>query len=357
MAESRIHRSQREFNRNADVIADAGGRSARAAAETVDGDDIRAGARNAGRNRRDVMHRRNLNDDRLGVPRRFLERENQLAQILDGVDIMVRRGGNGVRAFWNHARFGNICHNLPARQMPADARLRALPHLDFNRRARVQVIVIDAEASRRDLHNRVFAVLVEVLLRRAREGLMRVIANRAVRHGGEHNRHFELELGRRVVNELAILVAADAFGTATEVDARLHRLTQRVNGRVRDLRGVNQQLIPVHRQRRGIAHRGQDFRHRLRGVVDVILERVVGLDDFQRAGRAERHAALAVDARAFVGNHQPQFRVVLMHLVGALAFADAAGDAAVLVAHHLIRGIEKIHSHQARPPSVVKMTG
>ena len=50
--------------------------------------------------------------------------------------------------------------------------------------------MIDAEAPRRDLHNRVFAVLVEVLmpaafagvvirselLRRAREGLMRVIA-------------------------------------------------------------------------------------------------------------------------------------------------------------------------------------
>ena len=294
---------------------------------------------------------------------------------------MVRRGGNRVRAFGNHARFGNISHNLPARQVAADARLRALPHLDFNRRARVQVIVIDAEAPRRDLHNRVFAVLVEVLmqaafagvvirselLRRAREGLMRVIANRAVRHGGEHNRHFELELGRRVVNELAVLVAADAFRTAAEVNARLHRLTQRVNGRVRDLRSVNQQLIPVHRQRRGIAHRGQehaarlrltvDFRHRLRGVVHIILECVIGLDDFQRAGRAERHAALAVDARAFVGNHQPQFRVVLMHLVGALAFADAAGDAAVLVAHHFIRGIEKIHSHQARPPSVVKMTG
>ena len=270
MAESRIHRSQRQFNRDADVIADAGRRSARAAAEAVDGDDVRAGTRNAGRNRRDVMHRRNLDNDRLCVPRRFLERENQLAQILDGVNIMVRRGGNRVRAFGNHARFGNIRHNLPARQMTANARLCALPHLDFNRRARVQVIVIDAEAPRRDLHNRVFAVLVEVLmqaafagvvirselLRRARKGFVRVIANRAVRHGGEHNRHFELELGRRVVNELAVLVAADAFRTAAEVNARLHRLTQRVNGRVRDLRGVNQQLIPVDRQRRGVAHRG-----------------------------------------------------------------------------------------------------
>ena len=65
----------------------------------------------------------------------------------------------------------------------------------------------------------------------------------------------EINRLRRVVNELAVLVAADAFRTAAEVNARLHRLTQRVNGRVRDLRGVNQQLIPVHRQRRGIRAR------------------------------------------------------------------------------------------------------
>ena len=48
-------------------------------------------------------------------------------------------------------------YDLCARQVPADARLRALPHLDFNGRARVQVILMHAEAPRRNLHDRVLA--------------------------------------------------------------------------------------------------------------------------------------------------------------------------------------------------------
>ena len=42
-------------------------RRARAAAETVDGDDVRAAACNAGRNGCNVVHRRNLDDDGLFV--------------------------------------------------------------------------------------------------------------------------------------------------------------------------------------------------------------------------------------------------------------------------------------------------
>ena len=41
-AQPLIHRRQRQLNRDAHVVADAGGRGARAAAEAVDGDDVRA---------------------------------------------------------------------------------------------------------------------------------------------------------------------------------------------------------------------------------------------------------------------------------------------------------------------------
>src|SRR5699024_8187114 len=43
--------------------------------------------------------------------------------------------------------------------------------------------------------------------------------------------------------------------------------------------------------------------------------------------------------------------------VGALSLAYPAGDAAVLIAHHLISGIEEINCHYALPPSRVKITG
>ena len=41
-AQPLIHCRQRQLNRDAHVVADAGGRSARAAAEAVNGDDVRA---------------------------------------------------------------------------------------------------------------------------------------------------------------------------------------------------------------------------------------------------------------------------------------------------------------------------
>ena len=67
IAQALIDRCEGKFNRDADVIADARRRCARAAAEAVDGDDVRAAACNAGRNGCNVVHRRNLDDDGLFV--------------------------------------------------------------------------------------------------------------------------------------------------------------------------------------------------------------------------------------------------------------------------------------------------
>ena len=130
---------------------------------------------------------------------------------------------------------------------------------------------------------------------------------------------------------------------------------------------IDEQLIPVHGQGRGIAHGGEqhaaglrlavDFCHGLARPVHVVLEGVVSLDDFEGAGGAQGDSALAVDAGALVGNHQAQLLVILVNLVGALTLAHTAVDAAVLVADNLIGRVEKINSHQALPPSRVKITG
>ena len=96
--------------------------------------------------------------------------------------------------------------------MAADAGLRALTHLDLDRRARFEVILVDAEAARRDLYDRVLSVFIKVfvkaalarvveyaeLLRRPRERGVSVVADRAVAHRGEHDGHGEFDLRRKL---------------------------------------------------------------------------------------------------------------------------------------------------------------
>ena len=79
----------------------------------------------------------------------------------------MRRGGDRVAALRNHPCAGNVAYDLFPRQVPANARLRSLPHLDLNGRTRVQIIPMHAKAPRRNLHDRVRAVPIEVLMQTA----------------------------------------------------------------------------------------------------------------------------------------------------------------------------------------------
>ena len=65
---------------------------------------------------------------------------------------------------------------------------------------------------------------------------------------------------------------------------------------------------------------------------------------------------MAVDALGVVAQQDAPFGIEGMHLVGALAFAHAAGDAALAVADDLIFGIQKIYRHIARLPSSLSVT-
>ena len=273
---------------------------------------------------------------------------------------MVRGGGDGVRALRNHTGLGDVRADLVAGQVAADARLCALAHLDLDGRARFEVVLMYAEAAGRDLHDGVWAVLVKVLMQaalagvvvgaqlagRAGEGLVRVVGDGAVAHRGEHDRNIQLKLRRHVGNEVAVRVALDLARLFAEEGLGLHRLAQRVDGWVGDLRSVDEHFIPVDRIRLRVAHRGEqhaaraglavDLRNGLAGPVRVFLEGVIGLYDLERARRAERNTAMAGDALGFIHLHFLELRVVKMHFVGALPLTSAAADAAVVVADDLI---------------------
>ena len=269
-----------------------------------------------------------------------------------------------------------------AGQVAADAGLCALTHLDLDRRARLQIFLVHAEAAGRDLYDGVRAVLVEVLVQAALAGIIigaeragragersvRIVGDRAVAHGREHDRHVELELGGQIGYQTAVPVALDFARLFAEEGARLHRLAQRVDRGIGDLRCVDEHFIPVDRVGLRVAHRGEQHAARARLTVDlgdglarpvgVRLEGVVGLDDFERARRAERHAPVAGDAFGLVRHHFLKFRVVEVHFIGALPLARAAGDAAVVVAHDLVLRIQKIDRHYGFPLSFSRtMTG
>ena len=155
-----VHRCQRQLDGDAHIVADAGGRRARAAAEAVDGDDVRAAAGDAAGDGRDVVYRRDLDNHRLFVFGGLLER--------------VRPAAAGPR--WNRCRGAGAGEMASAPsgimrvretsptifapgQMPADAGLGALAHLDLDGRARRSDSPwMHAEPAGRHLHDGVRAV-------------------------------------------------------------------------------------------------------------------------------------------------------------------------------------------------------
>ena len=267
-AKARIHARERKFDGNAHIVADTGGRGARAAAEPVDGDDVRPAPRDAAGDRRAVVHRRDLHDDGLFVTRRLFQRIDELAEVFDRIDVVMRRGRNGVHPLRDHAGGGNGVGDLAAGQVPADARLRALPHLDLDRSRGLEIVFKYPEPARRDLHDGVLSVFIEIFMqaafarvvidaeffRRPRERFVRVVGDRAVTHGGEHDGNAQFELRGQGVFEFPIFVAFEFRRLFAEVHRRFHRLAQRVDGRVCYLRRVDEHFVPIHGVRLGRAH-------------------------------------------------------------------------------------------------------
>ena len=188
-----------------------------------------------------------------------------------------------------------------------------------------------------------------------RERSVCIVGNRAVAHRGKEDRHGELQLRRECRIERAVGAAADRVRLFAEKDARFHRLAQRVDRRVRDLRGVDEKPVPVARQRRRVAGGGEkdaargglliDFADRVALPVLVFAQTAVGFYDLDRARRAERNAALTVHAFGFVCEHDLSLGVVGVDAVGALFFADAAARAPLVAPDDLKRRVDVFDSH------------
>ena len=76
-----------------------------------------------------LWNRRYLHRDGLSVSRRLLQREDELAKILDRVDVVMGRGRDGVGALGDHARARHLGGDLLTGKMPADAGLGPLADL------------------------------------------------------------------------------------------------------------------------------------------------------------------------------------------------------------------------------------
>ena len=244
--------------------------------------------------------------------------------------------------------------------MSADAGLCALAHFDLDGGARVQAAFLNTETAGGHLHDRVRTVFIEIAVESALAGVVvnaellggagersvGVIADRAVG---------KLQLRRECRIERAVSAAADRVRLFAEKNARLHRLAQRVNRRVRDLRGVDEKPVPVARQRRRVAGGGEkdaacgglliDFADRVALPVLVFAQTAVGFYDLDRARRAERNAALTVYAFGFVREHDLSLGVVGVDAVGALLFADAAARAPLVAPDDLKRRVDVFDSH------------
>ena len=238
-----------------------------------------------------------------------------------------------------------------------------------------------AEAARGHLHDGIRPVLIEVLVKpalpgvaedaellsRSREGGVGVVADRAVAHGGEHHGHRQRDLRREARVEGAVRPASDLVRLLPEEDTRLHRFSERIDGRIGHLRGVHEHLVPVNRERIRVPHRREEHAARGRLLVDlvdrralpvgVLAEGVRVLHDLQGSRRAEGHAPLAVHALRLVREQDPTLGIEAVHLVRALPLAHPAGDAAGLIPNDFKFRLDIRDCHQTVPPFTVTITG
>jgi hypothetical protein len=127
-------------------------RGARATLETGNGDVVGHGLGDARGDRADADLGDELHRD---VARRVdvLQVEDQLLQILDGIDVVMRRRRDKPHAGRGVAHLGDRGVDLVTRQLAAFAGLGALRHLDLHHVGVDEILRRHAEAARRHLLN------------------------------------------------------------------------------------------------------------------------------------------------------------------------------------------------------------
>src|ERR1035438_9367658 len=148
-----VRLGQTQFPRNARMLDRRERRRARAAVVTADEYHVRvrlgdAGGDGAHADLRDQLHAH----ARVAV--RVLQVVDQLGEVFDGINVVVRRRRNQADARRGEPRFGDPRINLAAGQFAALARLRALGHLDLKLLRVDEVLARHTEAAGRDLFDR-----------------------------------------------------------------------------------------------------------------------------------------------------------------------------------------------------------
>ena len=142
-----------DFPGRAGVLERGEGARAGAAFEARDGDVVGHRLRHAGGDRADADFGDELHRD---VARRVdvLQVEDELRQVLDRIDVVVRRRRDQADARRRVAHLGDGLVDLVAGQLPAFAGLGALRHLDLHHVGVDEILRGDAKASRGDLLDR-----------------------------------------------------------------------------------------------------------------------------------------------------------------------------------------------------------
>ena len=296
-------------------------------------DQVGIGLGHAGGNGADARPRHQLDrHQRLRV--HLLEVEDELGQILDGVDVVVRRRRDQGHAGHGEAQPGDQFVHLAARQLAALARLGALGDLDLQHLGVDQVGRGDAEPARGDLLDlrhprgtvagRVLAALAAVraaaqAVHGLGQGLVRLGRERAQGHGGGVEAAEDRSLGLDLVER-------------DRLDARAQAEQVAQGGRrpVVDERGAGPPLGGI-----AACHRGLQAEHHLR-VEGVVL---LAVHVLEQAARLDRQ--LRPGGRAGKG---PLVRLQ----VGKGGAADAARRAREADLHHL--PVQADDLEQLRPP-------
>ncbi len=137
---------QADLPGRARVLDGRPGRGARAAVMAGDHHVVALALGHAGRDRAHAHFGDELDRD-VGVRRHVLQVVDELREILDRVDVVVRRRRDQAHARHAVAQLADVVGNLAAGQLAAFAGLGALGHLDLDLVGRRQVLGRDAEAA------------------------------------------------------------------------------------------------------------------------------------------------------------------------------------------------------------------
>ena len=199
------------------------------------------------------------------------------------------------------------------------------------------------------------------LFGRPRQRFVGVVADGAIAHGRKHHRHGKRHVRGHFAYNPALIVALYGTRRTPQRHARLHGFAQRIDGRIGDLRGVNQELVPIHRLRSGRAHGGKKHTACRRLFVRLLHQgrRPVGTARAQAFGSpiipqcvlgAESRASLAVHAQPLVAFHRRALLGKTMNPVCALLLAYATVRAARFVAPTTSReDTSNLNSHRGSP--------